>query len=180
MGSTIRIVYGNWAEARLVPHVAGLILEKVFGQTVEYVLADTASSMYDMLASDGRNGSKQADLALTLWPANYWGTRRSAALNAVCRASSTARCVSIVGNHDYRGRSGWFITANTTHVKKDLVGWSIITSLLSPAEATSEFAKNLTKAYELKVTNLCEKHQNLPEARYRGFFNWLFIDSNPN
>ena len=164
----------------MVPRVAGLILEKVFGQTVEYVLADTASSMYDMLASNGSNGSKQADLALTLWPANYWGTSRSAALNAECRASSTGRCVKIVGNHDYRGRSGWFITANTTDVKKDLVGWSVITSLLSPAgpEITSEFAKNLTKAHELNVTNMCDTHNST--ERDGGFFNWLLIDSNPN
>ena len=207
VGSTIRIVQGNWAEARLVPHVAGLILKEIFGQTVEYVLADTAWSMYDMLhydtlasnftaedvasyltaedlASNGSNASKQADLALTLWPANYWGANRSAALNAKCAKSSTERCVSIVGNTGYRARSGWFITANTTNVQEDLVGWSTITSLLSPAgdEPTSKFTKSLTKAHELEVTDLCEKYEKLSAEPYRydGFFNWLLIDSNPN
>ena len=189
---------GNWAEARLVPHVAGRILEEMFGQTVEYVLADTAWSMYDMLhydmlasnftaedlASYGSNASKQADLALTLWPANYWGSNRSAALNAECNKSSTKRCVSIVGTTGYRARSGWFITANTTNVQEDLVGWSTITSLLSPAgdEPTSKFTKSLTKAHELEVTDLCEKYEKLSAEPYRydGFFNWLLIDSNPN
>ena len=164
---------GNWSEARLVPHVAGLIFERVFGQTVEYVIADNVSSMYDML------GHEKADLALTLWPARYWGTMRSAALNTPCRKSSTKRCVSIVGNQGYQGRSGWFVTANPTDVKGDLVGWSTITSLLSRAgKLTSEFTKNLTKAHELNVTNMCDTHNST--ERDGGFFNWLLIDSNPN
>ena len=87
---------GNWPEARLVPHVAGILIRQVLGYTVEYALdgaggAD-ASRMYDMLADE------EADLALTLWPAKFWNSNRSAALSKGCTKSSTNLCVATVGN----------------------------------------------------------------------------------
>ena len=90
----------------------------MFGQTVEYVAADSSFEMYDMLTSN------DADLALTLWPAKYWNTNRSVALSEPCPRSSTWRCVSIVGVHGYRARSGWFVTASPPAVSWNLVAWS--------------------------------------------------------
>ena len=151
----------------------------MFGQTVEYVAADSSFRMYDMLKSN------EADLALTLWPAKYWSTNRSVALSkSSCPRSSTGRCVSIAGVHGYRARSGWFVTASPTAVKGNLVAWSTITSLLantstSPIETTS-FARKLTKAHELDVTDLCDTYGNLSETRHGGRFNWLLIDPNPS
>ena len=87
----------------------------MFGQTVEYVAADSSFRMYDMLKSN------EADLALTLWPAKYWSTNRSVALSkSSCPRSSTGRCVSIAGVHGYRARSGWFVTASPTTVVRHL------------------------------------------------------------
>jgi len=144
----------------------------MLGQTVEYVAADSSWRMYDMLATN------EADLALTLWPAKYWNTNRSDALSKLCPRSSTGRCVSIVGVHGYRARcSGWFVTASSPEVRGNLVAWSTITSLLANTSTskneTTPFARKLTKAHELKVTDLCDTYGNLTEMRHSGRFNWL-------
>ena len=125
LGSTVRLVQGNWAEARLVPHVAGVLIRDKLGLNVEYVLnrvkngtsscivpEDDATPwpvneceevksgrMYEMLA----NG--EADLALTLWPAKFAHSERAKALNSECAKSSTSRCMSTVGNQGYQAPS---------------------------------------------------------------------------
>ena len=128
--------------------------------------------------------TNEADLALTLWPAKYWNTNRSDALSKLCPRSSTGRCVSIVGVHGYRARSGWFVTASSPEVRGNLVAWSTITSLLANTSTskneTTPFARKLTKAHELKVTDLCDTYENLSEMRHSGRFNWLLIDPNPS
>ncbi|MGB1604401.1 MAG: hypothetical protein ACPIOQ_67345, partial [Promethearchaeia archaeon] len=80
---------GNWPEARLVPHVAGILIRQVLGYTVEYELDGgdgvNAARMYEMLANE------DADLGLTLWPAKFWNTNRSTALSKACTNSCVAR-----------------------------------------------------------------------------------------
>jgi len=111
----VRIVEGNWDEARLVPHVAGILIQEMFGLAVEYVrdgedgTGANSSRMYDMLAND------EADLALTLWPAKFLTTDRLAALSSSCPKSLSERCVATVGNQGYKGRSGWFVGSTATH-----------------------------------------------------------------
>ena len=124
---------GNWPEARLVPHVAGLLLRDVLGMKVKYALDEengpngaNASRMYDMLAND------EADLALTLWPAKFFNTNRSAALSTRCPGSSTKYCMATVGNQGYKARSGWFVPTHVSTVKANVVQWSTITGLYDP------------------------------------------------
>ena len=124
----MRIVKGNWPEARLVPHVAGLLLREVLGMRVEYVQdgekeAD-AARMYDMLAKN------EADLALTLWPAKFFFTDRKEALDSNCSRSSTNRCMTTVGNQGYQARSGWFINMNA--VDGEEADWSTVLNLYKP------------------------------------------------
>ena len=121
---------GNWPEARLVPHVAGLLLRDMLGMKVEYALDEengpngaNASRMYDMLAND------EADLALTLWPAKFWNTSRADAVGASCPKSSTKHCIATVGNQGYRARSGWFVPTNVTMVRDKVADWSTVISL---------------------------------------------------
>ena len=92
--------------------------------------------------------TNEADLALTLWPAKYWNTNRSDALSKLCPRSSTGRCVSIVGVHGYRARSGWFVTASSPEVRGNLVAWSTITSLL--ANTSTSFPPFNTRTIRLK------------------------------
>ena len=121
---------GNWPEARLVPHVAGLLIRDMLGLTVEYALDEengpngvNASRMYAMLASG------EADLALTLWPAKFWSTSRADALSTRCSKSSTKHCISTVGNQGYRARSGWFVPTDVTMVRDKVADWSTVISL---------------------------------------------------
>ena len=135
----MRILQGNWPEARLVPHVAGLLLRDVLGMNVEYALdgenGANASRMYAMLASG------EADLALTLWPAKFWNTSRADAVGASCPKSSTKHCISTVGNQGYRARSGWFVPTNVTMVRDKVADWSTVISLYD-----SEHIDQLIKA----------------------------------
>ena len=128
---------GNWNEARLVPHVAGILIEEVLGMNVEYALdggdGASASRMYDMLAND------DADLALTLWPARFWNTNRSEALTRACPKSSTDRCMATVGNQGYMGRSGWFVPTHVSTVKEKVAEWSTITGLYDPVHVHQLF-----------------------------------------
>ena len=124
---------GNWPEARLVPHVAGLLIREVLGMNVEYALDEengpngaSASRMYAMLAND------EADLALTLWPAKFFNTNRSDALSTQCNQSSTRYCMATVGNQGYKARSGWFVPANVSTVRRKVAEWSTITGLYDP------------------------------------------------
>ena len=120
---------GNWDEARLVPHVAGILIHEMFGLSVEYVrdgengTGTNSSRMYDMLAND------EADLALTLWPAKFLKTDRLAALSASCEKSLSERCVATVGNQGYKARSGWFVTANVSAVRGKEAEWSTVVSM---------------------------------------------------
>ena len=129
----MRILQGNWPEARLVPHVAGLLLRDMLGMKVEYALDEengpngvNASRMYAMLASG------EADLALTLWPAKFFDTNRSDALSTRCSESSTKHCISTVGNQGYRARSGWFVPTNVTTVRDKVADWSTVNNLYDP------------------------------------------------
>ena len=121
---------GNWPEARLVPHVAGLLIREVLGMKVEYALdgenGANASRMYEMLA----NG--EADLALTLWPAKFFNTDRADALSTSCLKSSTKYCMATVGNQGYKARSGWFVPAKVSSVRERVAEWSTITGLYDP------------------------------------------------
>ena len=130
---------GNWPEARLVPHVAGLLIREVLGMKVEYALdgenGANASRMYAMLAKG------EADLALTLWPAKFFDTNRSDALSTRCSESSTKHCISTVGNQGYRARSGWFVPTNVTMVRDKVADWSTVISLYD-----SEHIDQLIKA----------------------------------
>ena len=121
---------GNWPEARLVPHVAGLLIREVLGMKVEYALdgenGANASRMYEMLA----NG--EADLALTLWPAKFFNTDRADALSTSCLKSSTKYCMATVGNQGYKARSGWFVPTNVTMVRDKVAEWSTVISLYDP------------------------------------------------
>ena len=133
---------GNWPEARLVPHVAGLLLRDVLGMKVKYALDEenglngvNASHMYAMLAND------EADLALTLWPAKFFNTNRSAALSTRCSKSSTKYCMATVGNQGYKARSGWFVPTNVTMVRDKVADWSTVISLYD-----SEHIDQLIKA----------------------------------
>ena len=132
---------GNWDEARLVPHVAGILIHAMFGMAVEYVrdgengTGTNASRMYDMLAND------EADLALTLWPAKFLKTDRLAALSASCEKSLSERCVATVGNQGYKARSGWFVTAKVSAVMGKEAEWSTVVSLYD-----QNHTENLTKA----------------------------------
>ena len=123
----MRIVEGNWPEARLVPHVAGTLIRQVLGFTVEYALdgrdGANASRMYEMLADE------EADLALTLWPAKFWNTNRSEALAQGCYQSTTKRCMAIVGSQGYRARSGWFVSTDVSAVRGRVAEWSTVVSL---------------------------------------------------
>jgi hypothetical protein len=123
----VRIVEGNWPEARLVPHVAGILIHEMFGLAIEYVSNEEdgtpASRMYDMLEND------EADLALTLWPAKFLTTDRLAALSSSCPKSLSERCVATVGNQGYKARSGWFVTANVNAVRGKEAEWSTVVSL---------------------------------------------------
>ena len=123
---------GNRPEARLVPHVAGILIRQVLGYTVEYALdgaggAD-ASRMYDMLADE------EADLALTLWPAKFWNSNRSAALSKGCTKSSTNLCVATVGNQGYRARSGWFVSTSVSAVSGRVAEWSTVVNLYNHSD----------------------------------------------
>ena len=132
---------GNWDEARLVPHVAGILIQEMFGLAVEYVrdgengTGTNASRMYDMLAND------KADLALTLWPAKFLTTNRLAALSKPCEKSESERCVATVGNQGYKARSGWFVTAKVSAVMGKEAEWSTVVSLYD-----QKHTDNLTKA----------------------------------
>ena len=133
---------GNWDEARLVPHVAGILIQEMFGLTVEYVrdgvngTGTNSSRMYDMLRND------EADLALTLWPAKFLKTDRQAALSASsCEKSLSERCVATVGNQGYKARSGWFVTADVSAVRGMEAEWSTVVSLYD-----QKHTENLTKA----------------------------------
>ena len=130
---------GNWPEARLVPHVAGLLIRQVLGMTVEYALdggdGANASRMYDMLAND------KADLALTLWPAKFWNASRSDALTKACPKSSTDRCMATVGNQGYRARSGWFVSTDVSAVKGRVAEWSTVVNLYN-----TSYTDHLVKA----------------------------------
>ena len=163
--STVRIVQGNWAEARLVPHVAGVLIRDKLGLNVEYVLdrvdgtngtcivpEDSTTSwpegceevksgrMYDMLASG------EADLALTLWPAKFTNTNRADALNSECPKSTTSRCMSTVGNQGYQARSGWFVPAKVSSVMKAPAAWAAITTLYGRGYADApDYIKELKK-----------------------------------
>lgn len=121
----MRVIKGNWPEARLVPHVAGLLLREVLGMKVEYVKDGgkevNASRMYDMLAKE------EADLALTLWPAKFFYADRKEALDRMCSGSSTKRCMTIVGNQGYQARSGWFVNVNA--VEEEVAEWSTVLNL---------------------------------------------------
>jgi len=124
---------GNWPEARLVPHVAGLLIREVLGMKVEYALDEengpngvNASRMYAMLAND------EADLALTLWPAKFFNSDRAAALSTRCPGSSTKYCMAIVGNQGYMARSGWFVPAKVSMVREEVADWSTVTNLYDP------------------------------------------------
>ena len=104
----------------------------MLGMKVEYALDEengpngaNASRMYDMLAND------EADLALTLWPAKFFNTNRSAALSAPCNKSSTKYCVATVGNQGYKARSGWFVPTSASAVEK-VAEWSTVISLYDP------------------------------------------------
>ena len=114
----------------MVPHVAGLVISEVLGMNVEYVLdgGDGAYAwrMFEMLANE------EADLALTLWPAKFWNTNRSAALSRMCNKSSTEHCMATVGNQGYRARSGWFVPANVSAVRGRVAEWSTVTGLYDP------------------------------------------------
>jgi len=104
----------------------------VLGYTVEYALdgaggAD-ASRMYDMLADE------EADLALTLWPAKFWNSNRSAALSKGCTKSSTNLCVATVGNQGYRARSGWFVSTSVSAVSGRVAEWSTVVNLYNHSD----------------------------------------------
>ena len=123
---------GNWPEARVVPHVAGILLRQVLGYNVEYTPdggdgAD-ASRMYEMLANE------EADLALTLWPAKFWNTNRSTALHKTCHKSTTNLCVATVGNQGYRARSGWFVSTNVSAVRGRVAEWSTVVNLYNHSD----------------------------------------------
>ena len=137
----MRIVEGNWPEARLVPHVAGTLIRQVLGLTVEYALdgrdGANASRMYEMLADE------EADLALTLWPAKFWNTNRSEALTKACHKSSTDRCMAIVGNQGYRARSGWFVSTDVSAVRGRVAEWSTVVNLYNQ-EDTDQLVKART------------------------------------
>ena len=128
----VRIVEGNWPEASLVPHVAGILIHDMLGLAVEYVrdgedgTGTNSSRMYDMLEND------EADLALTLWPAKFLNTDRSDALSKQCQKSLTKRCVATVGNQGYKARSGWFVPAKVSSVRERVAEWSTITGLYDP------------------------------------------------
>ena len=132
---------GNWDEARLVPHVAGILIQEMFGLAVEYVrdgmngTGANSSRMYDMLKKD------EADLALTLWPAKFLTTDRLAALSSSCPKSLSERCVATVGNQGYKARSGWFVTASVSAVRGKEAEWSTVVSLYD-----QNHTENLTKA----------------------------------
>ena len=134
---------GNWDEARLVPHVAGILMREMFGLSVEYVrdgedgTGTNSSRMYDLLADD------MADLALTLWPAKFLNTDRSDALIKSCEKSLSERCVATVGNQGYKARSGWFVTADVSAVRGKEAEWSTVVSLYDQSRVDVE---NLTKA----------------------------------
>ena len=123
---------GNWPEARVVPHVAGILLRQVLGYNVEYTPdggdgAD-ASRMYEMLANE------EADLALTLWPAKFWNTNRSEALSKPCDESSTNRCMATVGNQGYKARSGWFVSTDVSAVRDKVAEWSTVVNLYNHSD----------------------------------------------
>ena len=137
----MRIVEGNWPEARLVPHVAGTLIRQVLGFTVEYALdgrdGANASRMYEMLADE------EADLALTLWPAKFWNTNRSEALAKACHKSTTDRCMAIVGSQGYRARSGWFVSTDVSAVRGRVAEWSTVVNLYNQ-EDTDQLVKART------------------------------------
>jgi len=174
---TVRILQGNWPEARLVPHVAGLLIREVLGMKVEYALDEengpngvNASRMYAMLAND------EADLALTLWPAKFFNSDRAAALSTRCPGSSTKYCMAIVGNQGYMARSGWFVPAKVSMVREEVADWSTVTNLYDPVHVDQ-----LIKAHELPVVDLCQTH-SLTVVRYNGIYNcsdgsWVLADS---
>ena len=139
----MRIVEGNWPEARLVPHVAGTLIRQVLGFTVEYALdgrddGANASRMYKMLADE------EADLALTLWPAKFWNTNRSEALAKACHKSTTDRCMAIVGSQGYRARSGWFVSTDVSAVRGRVAEWSTVVNLYNHQEYTDHLVKART------------------------------------
>lgn len=58
---------------------------------------------------------------------------------------------------------------------------SLLANTSRSANETTTFARELTKAHELNVTDLCDTHGNLrSEMRHGGRFNWLLIDPNPS
>ena len=128
----VRIVEGNWPEASLVPHVAGILIHDMLGLAVQYVrdgengTGTNSSRMYDMLEND------EADLALTLWPAKFLNTDRSDALSKQCQKSLSKRCVATVGNQGYKARSGWFVPTGVSTVNDTVAEWSTITNLYDP------------------------------------------------
>ena len=137
----VRIVEGNWPEASLVPHVAGILIHDMLGLAVEYVrdgqngTGTNSSRMYEMLEND------EADLALTLWPAKFLNTDRSDALIKQCQKSLSTRCVATVGNQGYKARSGWFVSTNVSAVRGKEAEWSTIVNLYD-----RDHIDNLTKA----------------------------------
>ena len=126
----VRIVQSDWPEARLVPHVAGVLIREVLGMDVDYVIdrrEGGISRMYKMLMND------EADLALTLWPGQVFDTDRADALSASCPRSSTDRCITTVGNQGYKGRSGWFVPSqDVSTVRENVAEWSTVTGLYDP------------------------------------------------
>ena len=124
---------GNWPEARLVPHVAGLLIRDMLGLTVEYALDEEngpngtgASRMYTMLAND------EADVALTLCPAKFWNTSRAEAVGAKClKSSRPSTRASRPWETKATGREpdGLCPQLNVTMVRDKVVDWSTVISL---------------------------------------------------
>ena len=136
----------SWEDARIVPHIAGLLIKEKLGYTnIEYIQALNLSHMY-MLIEEGA-----ADLALTLWPAKYEDTLRAQAISARCPKASNGRCVDFIGRTGYKARSGWYLPANVTAVKAAPQAWSVVNSLFNPG-----IANLLLRADDLPVTNMCE------------------------
>ena len=139
----VRIVEGTWAEASVVPRLAGIIFREILDYDIGFKTVSGTPNMYKALADD------EADVALVLWPANYEKTSKAAALAQTDPESETGLSMSIIGSSGYRARSGWYVPA-VNPVKAKAAAWGSSNVLYFPGVQAA-----LVKAKELPVTNRC-------------------------
>lgn len=144
----VRIVVGPWAEATVVPRVAGTLIRELLDYNVEYVPTPLSTpQMYEFL----RDGI--ADVAFVLWPANFEATARADAFAMESARSATGFAVQTIGATGYKARSGWYVPA-VPSVMRDAAAWQHANSLYLEHTQSSEQPARRTRHLSVSARQL--------------------------